>query len=67
MQTEPIRRVRPEILFNQRTASGFISFCSIALPPATSSVSIFPRTSREVLCCGDAQTAVGNQLSGGKK
>ena len=49
MQTEPTRRIRPEILLNQRTASGLISFCSIASPPATSSVSIFPRSSRKVL------------------
>ena len=49
MQTEPIRRIRGEIFFNQRTASELISFCSIASPPATSSVSILPRTSRKVL------------------
>ena len=49
MQTEPTRRIRREIRFNQRTASGLISFFSIASPPATSSVSILPRTSRKVL------------------
>ena len=63
VQTEPTRRTRREILFNQRTTSGLISFCSIASPPGHEQRVDVSAYFAKGLIRGDAQPAIGDQQS----